>query len=48
MAGAGDNSTASIRPWRWVQNRALYVGAYGGFMTLKDLPRVWCPIVARR
>ena len=48
MAGTGDQFDSFYPALAIGPDRGLYVGAYGGFMTLKDLPRVWCPIVARR
>lgn len=48
MAGTGDQFDSFYPALAIGPDRGLYVGAYGGFLTLKDQPRVWCPIVAKQ
>ena len=47
LAGTGDQFDSFYPALAIGPDRGLYVGAYGGFTTLKDQPRVWCPIVAK-
>ncbi|MFN8467664.1 MAG: hypothetical protein U0X20_19045 [Caldilineaceae bacterium] len=47
MAGTGDEFDSFYPALAIGPDRGLYVGDYGGFTTLKDQPRVWCPIVTR-
>ena len=47
MAGTGDEFDSFYPALAMGPNKALYVGAYGGFMTMRDTPRIWLPVVMR-